>query len=59
MDPEMNMEREGESLGGVDTAEAARIYDAHSRYIYYLALRILGDEALAEDATHEVFIKVF
>jgi RNA polymerase sigma-70 factor (ECF subfamily) len=59
MDPEINDERERDSLGSIDTSEAAGIYDAHSRYIYYLALRMLGDESLAEDATHEVFIKAF
>lgn len=59
MDPEIKNEPGHESLGGIDTDEASRIYEAHSRYIYYLALRILGDESLAEDATHEVFIKVF
>ena len=34
-------------------------YAAHSRAIYYLALRFLGDPQKAEDATHDVFLKAF
>jgi RNA polymerase sigma-70 factor (ECF subfamily) len=37
----------------------AAIYEAHSRPIYYLALRMLGDPTAAEDATHDVFLKAF
>ena len=37
----------------------AAIYEAHSRPIYYLALRLLGNPTQAEDATHDVFIKAF
>ena len=37
----------------------AALYEAHSRPIYYLALRMLGDPTSAEDATHDVFLKVF
>jgi RNA polymerase sigma-70 factor (ECF subfamily) len=37
----------------------AAIYEAHSRPVYYLALRMLGDPTAAEDATHDVFLKVF
>jgi RNA polymerase sigma-70 factor, ECF subfamily len=33
------------------------LYTAHSRAIYYLALRFLGDPQKAEDATHDVFLK--
>ena len=39
--------------------EFAALYDEHSRAIYYLALRFLGDEQKAEDATHDVFLKAF
>lgn len=39
--------------------EFARLYDEHSRAIYYLALRFLGDPQKAEDATHDVFLKAF
>lgn len=37
----------------------AELYRAHSREIYYLTLRLLGDAAKAEDATHDVFLKAF
>ena len=37
----------------------AAIYNEHSRAIYYLALRFLGDPQKAEDATHDVFLKAF
>ena len=35
------------------------LYNEHSRAIYYLALRLLGDHERAEDATHDVFLKAF
>ena len=34
-------------------------YEAHSKSIYYLALRLLGDPIRAEDATHDVFLKAY
>jgi RNA polymerase sigma-70 factor, ECF subfamily len=37
----------------------ANLYNEHSRSIYYLALRLLGDPQKAEDATHDVFLKAF
>ncbi len=37
----------------------AVIYEDHSRPIYYLCLRMLGDPAKAEDAAHDVFLKAF
>jgi RNA polymerase sigma-70 factor, ECF subfamily len=37
--------------------ELSGLYTAHSRAIYYLALRFLGDPQKAEDATHDVFLK--
>jgi RNA polymerase sigma-70 factor, ECF subfamily len=37
--------------------DLSSIYTAHSRAIYYLALRFLGDPQKAEDATHDVFLK--
>jgi RNA polymerase sigma-70 factor (ECF subfamily) len=41
-------------------AEAwAGLYQAHSREIYYLTLRLLSDAGKAEDATHDVFLKAF
>ena len=42
-----------------ESAEFGAIYEAHSQVIYYLALRLLGDPALAQDATHDVFLKAF
>ncbi len=39
--------------------EFAAIYAAHSQPIYYLALRLLGDPAAAQDATHDVFLKAY
>ena len=35
----------------------SELYDQHSRAIFYLALRFLGDPQKAEDATHDVFLK--
>lgn len=43
----------------LEPSEFADLYDAHSRAIYYLALRLLGDPQQAEDATHDVFLKAF
>ena len=40
-------------------SEFAGIYTEHSKAIYYLALRFLGDPQKAEDATHDVFLKAF
>src|SRR5215471_5721615 len=40
-------------------SEFADLYNEHSRAIYYLALRFLGDPEKAEDATHDVFLKAF
>jgi RNA polymerase sigma-70 factor (ECF subfamily) len=40
-------------------SEFADLYAKHSRAIFYLALRFLGDPQKAEDATHDVFLKAF
>jgi RNA polymerase sigma-70 factor (ECF subfamily) len=40
-------------------SEFSELYTEHSRAIYYLALRFLGDPQKAEDATHDVFLKAF
>jgi len=37
----------------------AELYATHSRAVYYLALRYLGDHEKAEDATHDVFLKAY
>src|SRR5882724_1711868 len=39
--------------------EFGALYEEHSRAIFYLALRYLGDPQKAEDATHDVFLKAF
>ncbi len=39
--------------------EFAALYEAHSRQVYYLCLRLLSDPAKAEDATHDVFLKAW
>lgn len=41
------------------SVELGALYEQHSRAIYYLALRFLGDPQKAEDATHDVFLKAF
>ncbi len=41
------------------STEFGAIYEAHSRSIYYLTLRLLGDPTRAEDAAHDVFLKAY
>jgi RNA polymerase sigma-70 factor, ECF subfamily len=48
-----------EAQAGLAPSEFADLYTEHSRAIYYLALRFLGDPGKAEDATHDVFLKAF
>jgi len=43
----------------LEPAEFAELYQTHSRAVYYLALRYLGDPQKAEDVTHDVFLKVY
>jgi RNA polymerase sigma-70 factor (ECF subfamily) len=43
----------------LEPPDLAVIYTEHSRQVYYLALRMLGDPSRAEDATHDVFLKVY
>jgi RNA polymerase sigma-70 factor (ECF subfamily) len=47
------------SQPGLSSPEFAELYTEHSKAIYYLALRLLGDPQKAEDATHDVFLKAF
>lgn len=42
-----------------EASDFAGIYREHSRAIYYLTLRLLGDPTRAEDAAHDVFLKAF
>jgi RNA polymerase sigma-70 factor, ECF subfamily len=44
---------------GLESSGFADIYSEHSRAIFYLCLRFLGDPEKAEDATHDVFLKAF
>jgi RNA polymerase sigma-70 factor (ECF subfamily) len=43
----------------LDPPELEAVYQEHSRPMYYLALRMLGDPTQAEDATHDVFLKAY
>ena len=43
----------------LEASPFADLYREHSRAIYYLALRYLGDPQRAEDATQDVFLKAF
>jgi RNA polymerase sigma-70 factor, ECF subfamily len=42
-----------------ESCDFGLIYEEHCHAIYYLALRMLGNPAQAEDATHDVFLKAF
>jgi RNA polymerase sigma-70 factor, ECF subfamily len=42
-----------------DQAAAARLYDRHARPLYSLILRIVGNEAEAEDVLQDVFAQAF
>jgi RNA polymerase sigma-70 factor (ECF subfamily) len=44
---------------GLAPSAFADLYNEHSRAIFYLALRLLGDPEKAQDATHDVFLKAF
>lgn len=49
-------------MAGVRTRDAAAfeaLYDAYSRLVYGVALRMLGDAASAEDVTQGVFLKLW
>lgn len=49
----------GEWAADWPSGKMASLYEEHSRAIYYLALRFLGDPQKAEDATHDVFLRAF
>lgn len=49
----------GQTLLPSAPRDFAELYSTHSRAVYYLALRYLGDPEKAEDATHDVFLKAY
>ena len=58
-EPALDPDRADGLAAGWSAAALADLYDEHSRAVYYLALRFLGDPQKAEDATHDVFLKAF
>jgi RNA polymerase sigma factor (sigma-70 family) len=48
-----------EAVAGADEAALGELYDRFGRVSYGLALRILRDAALAEDAVQEAFLQVW
>ena len=58
-EPQAQRECPDKPQAGLAASEFADLYSEHSRAIYYLALRFLGDPQKAEDATHDVFLKAF
>jgi RNA polymerase sigma-70 factor, ECF subfamily len=58
-EPLAERERPVQPPAGLAPSEFASLYNEHSRAVYYLALRFLGDPQKAEDATHDVFLKAF
>jgi RNA polymerase sigma-70 factor (ECF subfamily) len=59
MDNLIEMECADQPVSELASGEFAGLYQNHSREIYYLTLRLLGDSAKAEDATHDVFLKAY
>jgi RNA polymerase sigma-70 factor, ECF subfamily len=57
--PPAQPDRVKEGPATLAPSEFADLYNEHSRAIYYLALRFLGDPEKAEDATHDVFLKAY
>src|ERR1043166_4242686 len=58
-EPVAERENTDPAAAGLPPSAFADVYAEHSRAIYYLALRFLGDPQKAEDATHDVFLKAF
>lgn len=44
---------------GKDESALAELYERYSRYVFGLALHVLQDQALAEEATQDTFLKVW
>ena len=58
-EPVVETGRTGRAPLPLEPVEFAELYQDHSRAVYYLALRFLGDPQKAEDITHDVFLKVY
>jgi RNA polymerase sigma-70 factor (ECF subfamily) len=58
-EPAIGQDIVGEPPADWSSPAFASLYDEHSRAIFYLTLRFLGDPQKAEDATHDVFLKAF
>lgn len=58
-EPLVAPQRAGLLTVAATSVELAELYETHSRAVYYLALRYLGDPQKAEDVTHDVFLKVY
>lgn len=58
---EMETQRESPSRPTLEALapEFAEFFQVHSRQVFYLCLRMLGDPTKAEDATHDVFLKAW
>jgi RNA polymerase sigma-70 factor (ECF subfamily) len=48
-----------ESLVAGDSAALAALYDRYGRLAFYVASRILGDSAAAEDVVQDVFVSIW
>lgn len=44
---------------GIADAAFGRVYTENVKAVYYLALRLLGNPAQAEDAAHDVFVRAY
>lgn len=53
------MQAQPETRAELGSEAWSDLYAQHNRAIYYLALRTVGNATLAEDITHDVFLKAF